>query len=89
MARKAIVVKQQRLLKTKAKYDAIKADMKNMSWEEKYKLYKKYKGQTKYYNRCRVCWRIHSYVRELGLCRVCIRTYWRKWELMGIRKSSW
>jgi len=89
MARKALVVKQARLEETKKKYDAILKDKKNLSWEERYKLYKKLKGKTKYYNRCKVCGRVHSYNRELGLCRVCIRMYGREGKLMGIRKSSW
>jgi len=89
MAKKSLVVKQQRLDLIRKKYKEILKDKKNLSWEEKYKLYKKFKGQTKYYNRCKVCGRVHSYNRELGICRVCLRMYWREGKLMWIKKSSW
>jgi len=89
MAKKSLVVKQERLDKVRRKYLELKKEKKNMSWEEKYKLFKKFKWQTRYYNRCKVCGRVHSYNRELGLCRVCIRMYAREWKLMGIRKASW
>lgn len=91
MARKSLIVKQQKLEKIRQKYLKIQNEKKwkNLSWEEKYKLYKKYKGKTRYYNRCKVCGRVHAYNRELGLCRVCIRMYGRAGTLMWIRKSSW
>ena len=89
MARKSLVIKQERLDIIRQKYDEILKDKKNLTWEEKYKLYKKFKWKTKYYNRCKVCGRVHSYNRELGLCRVCIRMYWREGKLMWIKKASW
>jgi len=55
MARKALVVKQQKLQKIREKYQKILKEIQNLSWEEKYKLYKKYKGKTRYYNRCQIC----------------------------------
>ncbi len=91
MAKISLVVKQQKLDKIRQKYVEIQKNKKwkNLSWEEKYKLYKKYKGKTRYYNRCKICWRVHWYNRELWLCRVCIRMYGRSWTLMWVRKSSW
>jgi len=89
MARKSLVIKQERLDVIRQKYNEILKDKKNLTWEEKYKLYKKFKGKTKYYNRCKVCGRVHSYNRELGICRVCLRMYWREGKLMWIKKASW
>ncbi len=89
MAKKSLVVKQERLNVIRQKYNEILKDKKNLTWEERYKLYKKFKWKTKYYNRCKVCGRVHSYNRELGLCRVCIRMYWREGKLMWIKKASW
>ncbi|MBS8121893.1 type Z 30S ribosomal protein S14 [Candidatus Vampirococcus lugosii] len=43
---------------------------------------------TKYYNRCRVCGRTRSYMREFGICRVCFRKYAREGLIVGVRKSS-
>ena len=89
MARKSLVVKQERLDIIRQKYNKILKDKKNLTWEERYKLYKKFKWKTKYYNRCKVCGRVHSYNRELGICRVCLRMYWREGKLMWIKKASW
>ena len=89
MAKKSLVIKQERLNVIRQKYNEILKDKKNLTWEERYKLYKKFKWKTKYYNRCKVCGRVHSYNRELGLCRVCIRMYWREGKLMWIKKASW
>jgi hypothetical protein len=55
MARKALVVKQQKLEKIREKYLKILSEKKDLTWEERYKLYKKYKGKTRYYNRCKIC----------------------------------
>jgi hypothetical protein len=43
MARTALVVKQQKLEKIREKYLNFKENRDKMTWEEKYKLYKKYK----------------------------------------------
>ena len=58
------------------------------------KLYKKRfeEGKsvgTKYYNRCGLCGRSKSYIREFGICRVCFRKYAREGMLMWVRKASW
>lgn len=47
------------------------------------------KHPTKYYNRCRLCWRSKSYVRDFGICRVCLRKHAREWLVMWLRKASW
>ncbi|MFA7298728.1 MAG: uS14 family ribosomal protein [Candidatus Absconditabacterales bacterium] len=44
---------------------------------------------TKFYNRCRVCGRSKSYIRDFGVCRVCLRKYARDGMIMGLRKASW
>ncbi|MFA7717837.1 MAG: 30S ribosomal protein S14 [Candidatus Absconditabacterales bacterium] len=44
---------------------------------------------TKYYNRCRLCGRSKSYIRDFGICRVCLRKYAREGLIMGLRKASW
>jgi len=47
------------------------------------RLYQKKFGEgknpgTKYYNRCKLCGRNGSYMREYGICRVCFRGYARE-----------
>jgi small subunit ribosomal protein S14 len=44
---------------------------------------------TKYYNRCRLCGRSKSFIRDFGICRVCLRKYARDWMIMWLRKASW
>lgn len=74
MARKALVVKQERLVALKEKYQ---------------KAWKKMPKSTKYYNRCKSCWRTKSYIREFGICRICFRKYAREGLIMWVRKASW
>jgi small subunit ribosomal protein S14 len=44
---------------------------------------------TRYYNRCKLCGRVWSYIRDFWICRVCLRKYAREWLIMGLRKASW
>ncbi|MDR0608065.1 MAG: type Z 30S ribosomal protein S14 [Candidatus Peribacteria bacterium] len=46
------------------------------------------KQPTKFYNRCRLCGRSKAYVRDFGICRVCLRRYAREGLIMGLRKAS-
>jgi len=43
---------------------------------------------TKYYNRCKLCGRNRSYMREFGICRVCFRKYAREGLIMWVKKAS-
>lgn len=40
-------------------------------------------------NRCSRCGRNKSYMRDFGLCRICMREMAHKGYLPGITKSSW
>ncbi len=44
---------------------------------------------TKVYNRCRICGRNGSYLRDFGMCRICFRELASRGEIPGVRKSSW
>ncbi len=74
MSRTAIVVKQQKL--EELRLNCIK-------------LWKKMPKSTKFYNRCKLCWRVRSYMREFGICRICFRRYAREWIIMWVKKASW
>lgn len=43
---------------------------------------------TKAHNRCSLCGRPRSYMRQFGLCRLCFRELAHKGELPGVVKSS-
>lgn len=73
MARNALKVKQAKL--ERKKFTAL-AEGKKMD------------KPTRYYNRCKLCGRWASYIRDFGICRVCLRKYAREWLIVGLKKAS-
>jgi small subunit ribosomal protein S14 len=68
-----------------------KTSLKAKQWKmytKRFVQWEKLDKPTKYYNRCRVCWRSKSYYRDFGICRVCLRKYAREWLIMWLRKAS-
>lgn len=53
------------------------------------KANKKPKFQTRSIRRCWRCGRIHGFMRDFGICRICFRELAENGDLPGIRKSSW
>ncbi|MEI7562286.1 MAG: uS14 family ribosomal protein [bacterium] len=47
-------------------------------YDDKFVHGKTLKQPTKFYNRCRLCGRSKSYIRDFGICRVCLRKYARE-----------
>lgn len=47
------------------------------------------KFKVRAYNRCRRCGRVRAYLRDFGMCRVCVRELASRGELPGVRKASW
>jgi small subunit ribosomal protein S14 len=41
------------------------------------------------YTRCQRCGRARAYLRDFGMCRICVRQLATRGELPGIRKASW
>lgn len=41
------------------------------------------------YNRCKRCGRPRAYLRDFGMCRICVRQLAGRGELPGVRKASW
>lgn len=74
MARNALKVKQARL--EEKKFKAIVTGTKMDK-------------PTRYYNRCKLCWRVWGHIRDFGICRVCLRKYAREWLITGLKKASW
>ncbi len=67
---------------------ALKAKQSKM-YHKRFTKGEKLSQPTKYYNRCRVCGRSKAYVRDFGVCRVCLRKYAREGLIIGLRKASW
>lgn len=40
-------------------------------------------------NRCMRCGRTRGFLRDFGLCRICMREMAHKGYLPGVRKASW
>ena len=74
MARKALVVKQQKALTS-----FLLAKKEGRTPKE----------ATRVYNRCSLCGRSHGYLRDFGICRCCFREFAEKAQIPGLRKSSW
>lgn len=50
---------------------------------------RKPKYSTRIVRRCWRCGRVHGYMRDFGLCRICFRELASQGAIPGIRKSSW
>lgn len=53
------------------------------------KSLRKPKFSTRIVRRCWRCGRVHGYMRDFNLCRICFRELASKGDLPGVRKSSW
>lgn len=47
------------------------------------------KFAVRHVNRCNRCGRARSYLRDFGLCRICMREQAHKGYLPGVVKASW
>ncbi len=47
------------------------------------------KYSTRIVRRCFRCGRKRGYIREYGLCRICLRELAHKGEIPGVKKASW
>jgi small subunit ribosomal protein S14 len=61
--------------------------MAKKSWIAKQQ--RKPKVKVRAYNRCRRCGRSRAYLRDFGMCRICVRELAHRGELPGVRKASW
>jgi small subunit ribosomal protein S14 len=53
------------------------------------KAKRKPKFNVRGYNRCNRCGRSRAYIRDFGMCRICVRELASRGELPGVRKASW
>lgn len=53
------------------------------------KSQKKPKFSTRAHNRCKICGRPKSYIRQFGMCRLCFRHHAHLGNLPGVTKASW
>ena len=53
------------------------------------KSQRKPKFAVRAYTRCQRCGRARAYLRQFGMCRICVRQLAARGELPGVRKASW
>ena len=53
------------------------------------KANRKPKFKVRGYTRCQRCGRSRAYLRDFGMCRICVRQLASRGELPGVRKASW
>ncbi len=53
------------------------------------KANRKAKFGVRNYNRCNRCGRPRAYIRDFGMCRICVRELASRGELPGVKKASW
>jgi small subunit ribosomal protein S14 len=53
------------------------------------KANRKPKFKVRGYTRCKRCGRSRAYLRDFGMCRICVRELASRGELPGVRKASW
>mgnify|MGYP002072976736 CR=1 FL=1 len=86
MARKALVVKHQKLMKLREKYYTLLQEARaNGQPDPTPKRWK----PCKWYNRCQLTGKTRSYMRDFGVSRQAFRKYAREWVIMWVRKASW
>ncbi|MEE8424209.1 MAG: type Z 30S ribosomal protein S14 [Elusimicrobiota bacterium] len=61
--------------------------MATIAWVAK--LRKPMKFAVRYRNRCQLCGRPRSFMRDFGLCRLCFRKLAHQGQIPGVTKSSW
>jgi len=74
MVRKALVIKQKRLME---RYLQAKKEGRKM------------KHSTRVYNRCSITGRNRGYMRDFGVSRCVFRELAEKGQIPGVKKSSW
>ena len=84
MVRKAIVIKQQRMMERAQRKKA------DGSYDQrKHATRPKDKYKTRAYNRCKITGRVGGYMSDFGISRCLFRELAEKGQIPGVRKSSW
>ncbi len=89
MAKKAIVLRDQKRHKMHAKYAAKRAELKELGDYEGLARLPRNSSPTRLKNRCSETGRPRSYMRQFGLSRLSFREHAVKGEIPGVTKASW
>ena len=89
MAKKAIVLRDQKRQKLIRQYAAKRAQLKELGDQEGLARLPRNSSPTRWKNRCTETGRPRGYMRQFGLSRISFREHASKGEIPGITKSSW
>lgn len=89
MAKKAIVLRDQKRHKMHAKYAAKRAELKRLGDYEGLAKLPRNSSPTRLKNRCSETGRPRAYMRQFGLSRISFREHAVKGEIPGVTKASW
>ena len=101
MAKKSMIAREAKRIKTVAKYSDKRAELKkamndqNLSSEERYEARIKFQrlprnaSPSRVVRRCQVTGRPHAVYRKFGLSRIKLREAAMRGDIPGLVKSSW
>jgi len=89
MAKKSIVVRDQKRRRMHDKYAVKRAELKALGDADGLALLPRNSSPTRLKNRCSETGRPRAYMRRFGLSRISFREHANKGEIPGITKSSW
>jgi len=101
MAKKSMIAREHKRLKTVAKYASKKAELKktflnmNLSDDERFDAYRKLQklprnsSASRVVRRCSITGRPHAVYRKFGLSRIKLREAAMRGDIPGLVKSSW
>lgn len=89
MAKKSLIVKDEKRMKMIAKYEKKRAELKELGDYDALHQLPRNSSPTRRTNRCSQTGRARSYMRQFGLSRIAFRQHASKGEIPGVTKSSW
>lgn len=89
MAKKSIVVRDEKRKRMILKYAAKRAELKELGDQEGLAKLPRNSSRTRLTNRCFETGRSRAFMRQFGLSRISFREHASKGEIPGVTKASW
>ncbi len=89
MAKKSIIVRDEKRIRMIAQYAAKRAELKELGDLEGLAKLPRNSSPTRRTNRCFETGRPRAYMRQFGLSRISFREHASKGEIPGVTKASW
>jgi len=89
MARKSLIAREEKRLRTVIKYAAIRKELKEKGDYEALQALPRDASPVRLHNRCQFTGRSRGYYRKFGVSRLVLREMALLGEIPGLKKSSW